>query len=101
MRGLEFVAEHDRPRGLIIPGDAFQEHPGRRPADVPGRKPDNREGARHRRGRHPRQLRHLIERGHALLPRLTPVRISLPVERDYCVAIDSPNCLIVIDYISG
>jgi hypothetical protein len=40
MCGLEFAAEHDRPRGLIIPGDAFQKHPGRRHADVPGRKPD-------------------------------------------------------------
>jgi len=44
MRGLEFVAEHDRPRGLIIPGDAFQEHPGRRHAYVPGRKPDDCDG---------------------------------------------------------
>ena len=28
MHGLEFIAEHDRSRGLIIPGDAFHEHPG-------------------------------------------------------------------------
>ena len=44
MRELELVAEYDRPRGLIIPGDPFQEHPGRRYAHVPGRKPDDCDG---------------------------------------------------------
>ena len=88
MRGLEFVAEHDRPRGLIIPGDAFQEHPGRRHAYVPGRKPDDCDGGWGER----REGQGADDRD---------------PERRRCQAmlcedlIDSPNCRIVIDYMTG